>query len=354
MSKRVLLVARDAAPSRCFTRLKPVLEECGLDATVHVGDGKPLVIDNVTLGQSVAESDLVILGMSSSSELAQPEIAAGEAAQKAGKRFGFYGDVPGCWSRARVGAWFEGLAPNTVFYFGTSQVDAENARSVFQKAQLIGAGNPLREEMAFPRFSRAEIRRQLGVGDDMKVVLAPGGKFPAGNAASWAMVIDAIKQLGGSHFQLILAIHPGDSGPSNNLYVDLGKLAPCPVSLVFSNCQPNGSEIVTGADIVVDFGSSVGVEAAFQRIPVVTLGFEVLFRRHEIVTGGREVEVVTTGASELVTDAKELAEAMKRLFTPRGFEPMRQRQLAAYPVPKKRGAALQKMADAIQQMLSSR
>ena len=113
---KVVLVARDAAPSRAFSKLAPVLQESGFDADLLVGDGKPLIEGEII--NLVERANIVVLGMSSSENLARPEILAGETAKKWGIPYGFYGDVRRCWARARAGAWFEDLASRTSFYFG--------------------------------------------------------------------------------------------------------------------------------------------------------------------------------------------------------------------------------------------
>lgn len=358
MNKRVILVARDAAPSGCFKRLEPILKEWGLNVSLIVGNGKPLTTSADEITHAASHGNVVVLGMSSSLELAQPEIAAGEAALNAGVPYGFYGDIRRCWGRARNGAWFERLAPNAAFYFGVTQYDSDSAREVFPNAKLFGTGNPLREEMAFPRFTREAVRAKLNIAPEEKLVLAPGGKFAAGNMASWVITMEALSLLAtkDQHFQLALATHPGDRTPcavdattqtEMKLYEELVSFSPIPVQVVSKNILTT-SDMVPGADIIVEFGSSIGIEGAYQGIPVVTLGFEILFRRTEQTNGTRTLEMVGDGLSELVVaDASKLAGTIRRLLTPDGFAQMRARQLELCPKPTKRGAALRRMAQVI-------
>lgn len=360
MNRKAVLVGRDAAPSGCFKRLEPILKERGFDVSLIVGEGKPLTKTTEEIALTASHASVLLLGMSSSFELAQPEIVAGNAARNAGVPYGFYGDVPRCWARARKGAWFEELASDAVFYCGVTQADADAAREVFPKAQLIGTGNPLREEMAFPRFIREEVRAQLNVAPEEKLVLAPGGKFAAGNMASWVVVMDALSLLAGDgkRFQLVLTTHPGDRIPhaidaatqkEMKLYEELVSFSPVPARIVGDVLTT--SDMVPGADIIVEFGSSIGIEGAYQNVPVVSLGFEILFRRLEQVSGTRTLEAVGDEISELVVaDISKLAETIRGLLTEEGFARMRARQQELCPKPTERGAALRKIADAIMQI----
>ncbi len=361
MNRKVVLVGRDAAPSACFKRLEPVLKEGGFDVSLFIGEGKPLTKSIEEIRLAVSSANVVVIGMSSSLELAEVEIVAGKAAKNAGVPYGFYGDVPRCWARARSGAWFEQLTPSAAFYFGVTQEDAEAAREVFPMAQLIGTGNPLREEMAFPRFTREEVRAKLDITPEEKLVLAPGGKFTAGNMASWAVIMDALALLTeqGESFQLILATHPGDRTPyaidsstkkEMNLYGEIISFSPAPTRILNKDVLTT-SDIVPGADIIVEFGSSIGIEAAYQSVPVVTLGLEILFHRLEQTSGTRELEAVKEGLSELVVaDPNKLADTIKILFTPNGYASMRAKQQELCPKPKERGVALRKIAEAIMQI----
>ena len=382
MGKNVVLVARDAAPSRAFVKLVPVLRADGFNVDLLVGDGKPLAKTNKEIAIAVTAANAVILGMSSSAELALPEIFAGETAMDSGIPYGFYGDVRRCWARARAGAWFEKLAPSADFYFGITQGDADAAREVFPIAKLFGTGNPLREEMAFARFTRKEVRGALGISPEEKLILAPGGKFAAGNMAMWAILMEALAILGSDEydFRLILSTHPGDVTPGAidagslktlkienvdafplhvpyidnsglkrlNLYEELISFSPVPTTIVGKDMLTT-SDIVPGADVIVEFGSSIGIEGAYQNVPVISLGLEVLFRRQEKISSSRVLEAVEDGLSRLVgdADAEELAYQISKLLTADGFALMSARQKELCPKPSERGAALRNMVEAV-------
>ena len=354
----------DVAPSAAFKRLEPVLVERGFDVDLIIGEGKPLAKTAEEIIFASSHASIVLLGMSSSDELARFEIMAGEAAKIATVPYGFYGDCPRCWARARAGAWFEHLASGAACYLGVTREDADAAREVFQNAKCVGVGNPLHEEMAFPRFTREEVRSKLGIASEEKFVLSPGGKFAGVNMAQWAIVMEALSFLAknGGRFQLILATHPGDRTPyaidvatrkELKLYEELISFSPVPARIVSKDVLAT-SDMVSGADIIVEFGTSIGIAGAYQNIPVVSLGLEVLFRWLEQVSGGRVLEVVEDCLSELVVaDASNRADKMKNLLTPAGFARMRARQQELCPRPTERGAALRKIADAIEQIIGT-
>jgi len=360
----VTLVARDVAPSRAFDRLANLLGERGFHACLCVGSGKPLEQTDSEIVSLVLSAGVVILGMSSSQDLAAPEILAGQAAKSANIPYGFYGDNRGCWQRARKDAWLGPLAPEVRFYFGTEQADADLAREVFLKAQLLGTGNPLREEMAFHRFSRDEVRSKLGLAHDEKMVLVAGTKFVGQGMASLVIAMEALSYLNstGEKFQLILAPHPGDrtqfaidpaNGKELRVYHELMQFSPVPARIVDKSFL-SSSDMVPGADLILEFGSAIGIEGAFQRVPVISLGFEISLLRLEQTNGKRQPESVEEGISELVVAHPHmLAARIEHLLTPEGYAPMRARQAQACPIPE-RGVAVRKMADAIERILTSR
>ncbi len=191
----LLLLTQMAASSGAFKAIAPVLEGRGHRVTLKVGDGQPLSFSDAEIEAWVREADIVVLGMSPAPKFAAQEIKAGEIAKRLGKPFGFYGDAPFCWARARPGAWFEGLADAAAFYTTLNAEDAEAAKAVFPRAVRVANGNLLREAEAFASRTRAEVRAQLGFADDEVVVLAPGTKNPVGNILTWGLSQEA---LGGS------------------------------------------------------------------------------------------------------------------------------------------------------------
>lgn len=358
---KIAMVGRDAAQSRAFTRLKPVLIGRGYKVNLMVGDGQPLSQSDNEIVSAVQDSDVVLLGMSSAPETAQPEILAGLKAHELGKPCVFYGDVVKCWMRARSGAWFEELAKTAAMYLGVNEIDAEAAREVFPVAILVATGNPLREDIFFSEMTREQVRSELKVSENEILVLAPGGKYDGwGDIAFWNTIMEALMILSGKgmRFKLIMTPHPGDrilrlidpkareGSKAVDVYGDMARLSGVPAEVVLK-ARLSTSQIVPGSDVIVDFASSTNVEGACQRKPVITLGIEILWRCLEAANGTRYLEWVDKQTSELVPGYPEkLAEAIKRLLTPEGYAPQLARQEKHYPVPE-RGLVLREMANAI-------
>ncbi len=347
--KKVVLVAQDAAPSGCFELLEPVLKEQGFRTELFIGRSKPFEKTEDEIDLEVMDASIVIIGMSSSKELAKLEISAGSSALQLGIPYGFYGDVPSCWGRARAGSWFEDLASIASFYFAIDQQDADNAREVFPLAQCIATGNPLREEMAFPKFTREEVRKKLDITPNEKLVLAPGDKFAGGNMAMWSMTIDALTLLQEDKpeqkFQLILTTHPGDRTPQA-LYDELVSFSPIPARIINKDVF-SSSDIVPGADVIVGAGGSICIEGVCQLIPVICLDTEVMMGMLEKINGSRKIEVVANGSAKLangislaLTIDRMLNDNWTRLYT-------QNHQRKFYPKPTERGVALRRMTEFI-------
>jgi hypothetical protein len=357
--KKILLVARDAAPSGAFNLLIPALRKKGYYVTLILGEGKEIPDSLHEITQLVTNADIVILGMSSSRELANKEIFAASIAQKAKIPFGFYGDVPDCYQRAREGAWFEPFANDAAFYFGINEADAEAAKQIFANAKVFGTGNPLREQAAFPKFSRGELRAKLQIPEDTIVVLAPGGKFAAANATTWTLVMDAIVFLKSEmekDFQLLITMHPGDpvlgslktNGEPLGLYEELISYSPVPVRMV-TKAEFSTTELVPTADLVVEFGSAIGIDAAYQQIPVVSLGFSIWENYFEKFSGKKTIEAVEAGIS-ILANPDSLKEIMHKLLIGFGSEELKQQQQKMYPKPAEKHMAVKAMTAALLQM----
>ncbi len=281
-------MGHDAAPSGAFTRLKEVLERLRFEVKLFVGNGKPLTAGMEEVRDAASNADVVLIGMSSSVALAEVELAAGEAARAAGKPYGFY------------------------------------------------------------------------IRSDEKLILVPGSKFAAGNFVTLGVVMESLSWIAEvdeeTHFRLVLALHPGDrtvfavdpaTGKGLGLYGELVVESPIPMEIVEKDVLTT-SQMVPGADLIIEFGSSIGIEGAYNGIPVITLAFEVLYRRYEKSVRTRRLEAVEEGLSKLVDGGIEgLTSAIEYLLTPEGFAPLRASQEKACPKPADRGIALRRMASVL-------
>ncbi len=363
MGKKVVFVARDAAPSSVFTQVASSLNERGYSVTLIVGNGKPMTQTDQEIISAVSSADMVVLGISANKADAAPEILAGETAKRLGIPYGFYADGRTHYTLASPGSFFQDLAPDAGFYLGVNQAYADLGRDVFPKARLIGVGSILLEDMAFPRFTREEVRVKLGIEPYEKMVLAPGSKGAVQDILSWGIIMEALAQLTkeGQSFQLILTKHPGDRtqfgiDPTTQrplgIYDQLIEWSPLPTRMIGRDIMTT-SEMVPGADIIIAYGTSVEKEGACQGIPVVSLGFEVLHKVYREITGSHLPETVQDGLSELVVaDSTKLAEVVKRLLTPEGFAPLLSRQKEVCVKPAERGQALRQMCDTIERLIA--
>ncbi|MFA6429686.1 MAG: hypothetical protein WCV84_04290 [Patescibacteria group bacterium] len=374
MKKLALLLGYDAAGSTAFKLVAGELVNRDYEVDLLVGNGQQMSVTDEELEERVKKADAVFLYMSTTAERARIEILAANLAKKYGKPYGFYGDIVQCWGRARPGAWFEPVAADAAFYCGVNEEDSQAAGAVFPNAMLFGTGNPVREDWHFPKTTYKEVRETLGIDDDTFMVLLSLNKQAAHNTATMLSVFRALSRLitdadGKKHpewYRLVIGLHPGDpqypvkleeeaadpTTPEGLLrYLELLELCPVPVTFMRKG-DTRTSDLVPGADIVVGLGSAVELEAAFQGKPVITYGFEQPFRLIETANGTRNLENVSSGASELVVaSVDKFTEAMRRLLTRQGYEPMRARQAALFPKPKERGTAVRNIANVLEVFL---
>jgi len=356
------LLATDANPSQVFTQVDEELRNRGAKTSLLVGNGKPIT-DIGAVRTLVESSDKLVLGMSSSWQLAQPEIMAGAMAVALGqgRRIVCFGDFPGCYERAGVGRWFEALAPRIRHYFAVSQADGMKAMRVFPNARVHNTGNPVREAMAFRRFKPAEVREKLGIPADKAIVLAPGGKLPHSNTANWDALIQAIMQMGVETYQLVLTTHPGDIG-SEDRYRLLVQTAKIPIQLwskkSLAELGMETADIVPAACVVAEtWGPTITTCAAYYRRPHITLLEPEMLAYHKESTGSSQTEAVETGISRPVAinvggGFDVLAECIKEALMRDRFGECLPYQHDLYPVPKKQGQALENIVSKLMRLPS--
>lgn len=364
---KICLVGHDMAPSQCFKLLAQELLSAGHTPELRVGCGKPISLTDEDLRDSILSSRLVIIGMSSSPLFAETEVKAGKIAQEAGIPFGFYGDTYNCWQRARKGAWFESFVSDAAFYFGLNQDDVSSAATLFSNAKCFATGNPLREKMAFPEVTRNDVRQKLGIADDEKLLLVSGTKISAGNMAMCSAVIEAaayLHRVSKLTLQVVFCPHPGDtllravdSASGNPLmpYEEHLQLSPIPARVVRRD-EMLSSHVLAGSDLLVEFTGSMGLEAAYQRIPTITMLYEPLLKSFEAEMGSRWMEAVANNITWGIRGnemSSELPTAIRTLLQPDDYN--RRRLITAqckhYPIPEVAGRAVAKMVQAILQML---
>lgn len=347
----------DLAPTNCFKAIGPKLEAKGVETVSVLGAGKPFEGSTGTVKGAVRDADLVVLGLSSSPERAKLEMVVAEFAREAGIPYGFYSDMALCPFRT----WLCDLARNTSFIVGLLPTSEELAE-MYPQARVYPSGNPLRGTMAFPELSRDVVREKLGVKPHEKLIVAPGGKFPAGNFQLWGLLIETLEVLKRKEdIVLLLAPHPGDagaraidkeSGVPLNIYKEmtgetsvrtLYNMMPTPVA-------------TAGADLVVDFTGDTSVRAAMLRIPLLNVTTEILLRRFERETGSRQLETIENGSGfnfikgTAGRSSGEIVYAL--LFDEELRGQLRARQEIAYPIPANPEEPTKLMIDALMKELA--
>lgn len=354
---KVALIAQDIAPSSAFEMLAVELMIRGHEPVSLLGKGK---VFPATLGEvrkAVRDSDIVVVGMSSSAKFAEPEIEACVSAilQTLSKKkipFGFYGDTYHCYERARADAWFGPYRRHADFFFAINEEEARVAKNVLVKPTLVSVatGNPIWEDYAFPKYTRAEVRAKYGVSDEELLVLSPFIKSPVINILNCGMLIEALVALQ-RKFRIIAAFHPGDSTPAE-IYEGLKDSS---VAVGFLDRNVKVSDVLSGVDIVATWNSSsITIEAAHQRIPVIGISTDLGRRRTFSESNTEKWEPCELGISEEVRDVKELRFMLEELV---GDSVIRQNlletQARVYPKPQAKGSAVKKMADTLESILKS-
>lgn len=355
--KRIVFVGHDAAPSRCFRMIEDSLREQQVDPILFVGDGEPIKATSGEIEVQVESADLVVLGMSSNAQAAAMEIEAGRSAVKYSKPIALYGDVPGCYKRARVNSWFNVLALHVKLYLGTSMADMNGAASVFPNAKVVFTGNPQRELAFYPEYDAGYMRDALQIKDTgVHIILLCGGKDVVTNIANIHFTVEALLKVGrdtGNKLCLVFSPHPGDpllrmstqSGAS--FYTEI--LQALPINTI----TPIGFDtenLVTTASAVIDVCGTPLVWAACQRKPAFSLTSETVWRKVEAESSERKIEAIDFGTAREIPMSDGfgiftylLRQALEQ-GTPKNIQWI---QESIYPKPSERGEAVRRICQAL-------
>lgn len=345
---KTVMIARDLAPSKAFELLpEELMVKTILQNISHLGYGRPFKDSLEDILEDVASSDLLLLGMSSSVELAKEEVAAGKLAKKLGIPYGFYADIFNCHNRP----WFADLRNDARFLFVINEDEAEKSREVFPNAEIIVSGNPLGESFFFPKRNYSEVRNKLGVNDDEVMIMCPAGKNLTVNVLHFGGVIEAVHTLHHESlkYKVFLALHPGDPNEPST-YEDLVAFSKVPVCLITNDIM-SPSDLLVGSDLVIESASTICIEAACQRKPVISFFTEIALKRMEEISGTRNWDPCEKGISEAVYgNSKKLSSIIPYILSNEGFTQMRQNQEETYPEPKRKGVAVYLITETLKKL----
>lgn len=347
---RAVLVAHDTAPSIAFEKLFDKLAKEEARVTTYLDHGNVSHYSFTEISEIRKYADVVLCGMSSSKQLASPEIIAAHEAGRANIPFGFYADTFGCAGRS----WFEALCDSASFVFVINQREAEGAKLQFPNAEIVVSGNPEWEEFCFPKYSREQVRDRLKVREDEIFVLSPGHKSPVITAFLWGSVVEALVLSGMDHrkWRLFLSPHPGDQyAPAvYNDFINYCSLSVC----VVPNDVMTTVDMIPGCDIFINSASTTGIAAHFQRKQVIDYFGEVALSRNETVFGTRIWEPCKMGASiDVYGNIQELSRTINLFINePTDYVKILKKKILAeqekhFPLITERGTAVRIMADTL-------
>ena len=337
-------MANDVSPSKTFDLLAEELS--GRKHTVvgfhNRGSKDPMLVERIKL--QVGNADAVILGISHPTERAKPEIEVAECARDLEVPFGYWSDTFGAFARPQI----THLRDTASFVFCINEAEAQKARGLFPNATTFGTGSPLWEEFFTPKVPREVARKKLGVHPETKVILSPGSKSLMVNILLWGCLVEAVSwvKLAVEDVTVLLSQHPGDNNPVD-AYVELVRCSP--VKTVFiGKSDGSTSDILPAADAVVEFASSIGIEAACQRIPIVNFFMHALLNQRGIESW----DLCNVGASYEAINAESLWHLIEMsLINP---DRLRAKQVSAFPQPPEgsKGAAVKAIADAFEHLMA--
>jgi hypothetical protein len=240
--------------------------------------------------------------------------------------------------------WFEKYRDKASFLLVASENDAEESRGLYPNAKIVISGNPIRDMYFSPRNSRKYARKILSIADDETMVLCPGGKDLVSNILHFGATLEALNRISGRKFKVFFTLHPGDPNlPS--VYGDLVKYSKIPVSLKTKE-EIISSDMIPAADIVIDLGSDVGVEAACQRIPVISYFSYVKLGELVMSRGSDELYLAKIGAAlQINGDSELLRTSIISLLS--DSSKMREQQKKVFSVPQEKGAAVRKIIETL-------
>lgn len=340
---KVVLVANDRNPTDMMKAVAKELTARSHQALLIVGE-KP---GECRFGKShnllLEDADMVFTGMSSSLDLADPELEAICHAELRGIPYGLFSDAPGCFQRS----WFQCFQLGVSFLAVLREDEVAEAQKLFPNALVKATGHPSREISLSP-VSREEVLRKLALPADSRIILCSGSKDLAVNHD----MLFAVSRAGTSEApelrscRILFCPHPGDKNDWG-LYSRFQGVELVPPSTAST------SEVLAVASVFVNALSTTVQDAAYRRIPVVTLLTETIREKRRILFGTDHIIEVDEGVTIPVHNIPEMIVALMAVLGSRSpkAEALRECQERCYPAPNPPGTAARTAVDLMEEVL---
>jgi hypothetical protein len=216
--------------------------------------------------------------------------------------------------------------PQRTFVFGRWERDLLLRASVYRDDEVVVGGSPRLDLVAPDPGARSAVRRELGIGDDERIVLISGTWGGLYRRFHYPIAVAALadRPLPGVHF--VVKLHPGepDEGPYRRIIetaAAAGGFAPPPITIVQSI---DLYRLLAASDAHLGIHSTVLTEAVVTRTPNLLAdglaGADLL----GYVAAGVALSVRDGGELLAALDAARagvLSEAAAAAFTAAHFEP---------------------------------
>lgn len=333
--KKIVLVAMDAGPSDALTIVARKLTEQGHEVSTFFGNGQPFpedVTDHIR--DAIAESDNILIGLSSTEMRGYEELFAAKTALVQNKPFGFFCTTFGEFRRT----WFQDVLKQADFLFVINEAEKHAAAEYAPAAIIVDSGNPQWADFFKPPMSRDEVRDHLGIASSQRMIMVGGSKELDRNISLFGKVVEACNKFG-APLHIVVGRHPGDRN-NPQVYGETMATSYHPVKFLDQNMRSNTA--IAGADLVISSISAIGVTGACLRIPVIDVVTKLDKDWWETLSGFPTWEPIEQGASVAVATAEELANSIEALLLDRespSIPAMRTAQEKAFSLEAVQGAA---------------
>lgn len=346
LTLKIILVAGDVAQSEALGMLAQMLQKRGHETFESFGYGREHPHSAVELIEQINVADWVVVGMS---EKADMEVWVAATAREHNIPYAFYADTYG----VPMLEAFERFRNTQPVLFVINDDEATLAKTLFPFATIVVTGNPRWEHFAFPKLTRAQAREKLNVSESRRVILSVGDKFLAQNMIQFGATVEAIHQLGWEReTDLLLSLHPG-ALQSPEMYDEFITCSGMKVQIIGKHVGISTGDILPACDLIINFTSTVAVQAAFMRLPTIDFCSVIAMRGKSAVRGRDPWPHTAAGASLPVYGASvpELADRMRQLDSNASYRSnlvfAQTRTYLAPGDPANVGQALDRMCDAL-------